>query len=90
MRRYLFESLYNTGDAKYEEPKASLMIEELFDHFVHHIDEVPDEYRRHNEDEPEIQAADFVSGMTDRYAIRMFEDLRIPKSWKLSSSAHGA
>lgn len=90
MRRYLFESLYTTGDAKYEEPKANLMIEELFDYFVHHIDEIPDEYRRHNEDEPGIQAADFVSGMTDRYAIRMFEDLRIPKSWKLSSRAHEA
>ena len=90
MRRYLFESLYTKGDAKFEEPKASLMIEELFDYFVHHIEEVPDEYRVHDEAHPDVQVADFVSGMTDRYAIRVFEDLRIPKSWKLSSGARGA
>ena len=90
MRRYLFDSLYTKGDAKFEEPKASLMIEELFDYFVHHIEEVPDEYRVHDEAHPDVQVADFVSGMTDRYAIRVFEDLRIPKSWKLSSGARGA
>ncbi len=32
-------------------------------------------------DHPEIQVADYVSGMTDRYATRVFEDLRLPRSW---------
>lgn len=81
MRAFLFENLYASGDAKYEEPKAYDLIVELFDYFVSHLDEVPDEYKCHDCNHPEIQVADFVSGMTDRYATRVFEDLRLPRSW---------
>ena len=48
------------------------MLGELFDHFVTHLEE----------DKPEVQVADFVSGMTDRYAVCLYEDLKIPQSWK--------
>ena len=78
---FLFDNLYSHGDAKWEEPKAYAMLEELFDHFVSHVDEVPSEYRLHD-DAPDVQVADFVSGMTDRYAVRLYEDLKIPKSWR--------
>ena len=82
LRAFLFENLYSRGDAKWEEPKAYAMLGELFDHFVTHLDEVPDEYRVHDGDKPEVQVADFVSGMTDRYAVCVYEDLKIPQSWK--------
>lgn len=81
LRSFLFENLYSVGDAKWEEPKAYAMIVELFDHFVERPDEVPGEYRLHD-DPVDVQVADFVSGMTDRYAIRLYEELKIPKSWK--------
>lgn len=81
MRSFLFKNLYSHGDAKWEEPKAYAMLEELFDYFTLHLDEVPEEYRVHD-DAPDVQVADFVSGMTDRYAIRLYEDLKIPQSWK--------
>jgi dGTPase len=29
----------------------------------------------------DIAAQDFIAGMTDRYAIRLFEQLFIPKPW---------
>ena len=82
MRAFLFENLYSRGDAKWEEPKAYAMLGELFSHFVTNLDEVPEEYRLHDEDRPELQVADFVSGMTDRYAVCVYEDLKIPQSWK--------
>ncbi|MBM6774114.1 deoxyguanosinetriphosphate triphosphohydrolase [Olsenella profusa] len=81
LRHFLFENLYSRGDAKWEEPKAYAMLEDLFDHFVTHLDEVPGEYRVHD-DAPDVQVADFVSGMTDRYAIRLYEELKIPQSWR--------
>ena len=81
MRAFLFANLYSHGDAKWEEPKAYAMLEELFDHFMAHPDEVPGEYRVHD-DPLDVQVADFVSGMTDRYAVRVYEDLKIPQSWK--------
>lgn len=81
LRRFLFENLYSRGDAKWEEPKAYDMLVELFDYYVAHPDEVPSEYRVHD-DEPYVQVADFVAGMTDRYAVSVYEKLKIPQSWK--------
>lgn len=81
MRSFLFDNLYSHGDAKWEEPKAYDMLVELFDYFVAHEDEVPEEYRVHD-DEPYVQVADFVAGMTDRYAVSVYERLKIPQSWK--------
>lgn len=85
LRSFLFRNLYRLSDARWEEPKAYAMLEELFNHFVTHLDEVPDEYRRHDSDRPDIQVADFVAGMTDRYAIRVYEELRIPRSWRVTT-----
>ena len=82
LRRFLFENLYSRGDAKWEEPKAYAMLEDLFEHFVTHLDEVPDEYRVHDGDKPDVQVADFIAGMTDRYAVCVYEELKVPQSWK--------
>lgn len=82
MRSFLFQNLYTVGDAKWEEPKAYQMLIELFNHYMTHLDEIPAEYRIHDADHPEVQVADFVSGMTDRYATRVFEELRVPQSWR--------
>jgi len=82
MRRFLFENLYEQGDAKSEEPKAERVVISLFDHYVTHLDEVPAEYRLHD-DAPDVQVADYLSSMTDRYAIRAYERLNVPQGWAL-------
>lgn len=84
MRSFLYENLYEQGDAKSEEPKAERVVQALFEHFVAHLDEVPDEYRLHD-DPPDVQVADYLSSMTDRYAIRIFERLNVPRGWGLRS-----
>lgn len=82
MRAFLFETVYSTGDAKREEPKAARMLQSLFAHFMAHEDEVPEEYRLHD-DPLDVQVADYLSSMTDRYAIRLYRDLFVPKAWQL-------
>ena len=82
LRKFLFDKLYTRGDAKYEEPKAERMIEALFDYFVAHLDDMPREYRGHDVDHPDVEVADYVSGMTDRYAVRIFEELTVPHAWR--------
>lgn len=84
LRSFLFANIYSKGEAKWEEPKASRLLEELFSHFCAHLDEVPGEYRLHDADAPEVQVADFVSGMTDRYAIKTYEELFVPRVWSVS------
>ncbi len=80
MRSFLYDNLYDQGDAKSEEPKAERVLSSLFEHFMAHLDEVPSEYRLHD-DAPDVQVADYLSSMTDRYAIRVFERLHVPRGW---------
>ena len=80
LRSFLHANLYEQGDAKSEEPKAERVLLSLFSYFVNHLDEVPGEYRMHD-DAPDVQVADYLSSMTDRYAIRMYERLNVPRGW---------
>ena len=83
LREFLFEAVYRNPVAKSEEGKAQEMLIRLFEHFVKHPDGMPLLYRRNCEKEiVERCVCDFISGMTDRYAIEVYSDLYIPKVWR--------
>lgn len=83
LRAFLFESVYRNPVAKGEESKAQDMLMYLFDYYVKHPDKLPALYQRRREiDSVERCACDFISGMTDRYAIEVYTDLCIPKVWR--------
>ena len=83
LRSFLFERVYLNPLAKSEESKAQDMLMFLFEHYVKHPEKLPDVYRRRcGIDSVERCACDFISGMTDRYAIEVYTDLCIPKVWK--------
>ncbi len=83
LREFLFEHVYRNPVAKSEESKAQEMLIRLFEHFVKHPQRMPELYRRNMESESvERCVCDFLSGMTDRYAIEVYSDLYIPKVWR--------
>ncbi|MEG2261704.1 MAG: deoxyguanosinetriphosphate triphosphohydrolase [Raoultibacter sp.] len=82
LRQFLFERVYSASVVVREVYKALHLLEELFDHFMAHIDEVPEEYRVISAGNDLQAVTDYVSGMTDRYAKSMYEDLFIPHSWR--------
>ena len=83
LREFLFERVYRNPVAKSEESKAQEMLMRLFEHYVQHPDAMPELYRRNTEIESvERCVCDFLSGMTDRYAIEVYSDLYIPKVWR--------
>jgi len=57
-------------------PQAAAIevIRRLVDHHPEHPDELPATYRDNDADRV-VQAADYVAGMTDRYALRTHERL---------------
>ena len=83
LRSFLFSHVYESADAHAEKPRAGAMVQQLFFYYLDHLDEVPAEYRGEIETNPVQMVVDFVSGMTDRYAIRQFESIFIPKVWRL-------
>lgn len=83
LREFLFERVYRNPVAKAEESKAQDMLMRLFDYFVKNPDKMTSLYRRNCEFEPvERCVCDFLSGMTDRYAIEVYSNLYIPKVWR--------
>jgi len=50
---------------------------------MEHTKLLPDEYLLAAEEGDAKQAvADYIAGMTDRYAVRVFEALFLPKGWE--------
>ena len=82
LRSFLFDTVYENSVATVEFRKASDILSGLWEK----IRERPEEFLdRRTLDQEGLDAAvrDFVAGMTDRYAVRLFEQLFIPKPWAI-------
>jgi len=82
LRDFLFERVYLRDEARSEQDKAIAMVRSLFAHYLDHPEQVPEEYHRAPGDLP-TRVADYIAGMTDRYALRVYEQLFLPQSWLL-------
>lgn len=83
LRDFLFEKVYFNPIAKGEEKKAKVMLRELFAYYKAHPWEMPEFYYKNTENESvERCVCDFISGMTDRYAIDSFKKIFIPSVWQ--------
>ncbi len=80
LRQFLFEAVYENEIATAEFKKAEGILGGLWEKARERADEFLD--RRTIEQEGlDVAACDFVAGMTDRYAVRLYEQLFIPKPW---------
>ena len=85
LRQFMFDNVYTNPRVKSEETKAERLVEFLYDHFLHNHDKLPEEYMvLVNERGTSLERAvcDYVSSMSDRYAVAMFNELFLPSSWK--------
>ena len=83
LRSFLFDHVYTSESVMREVRKAKHMIEDLFEYYVRHYDQVPVEYRDIADGDPLRAVTDHVAGMTDRYAKNLFTDLFVPHSWNM-------
>lgn len=81
-RGFMFEKVYSSPLAKAEEPKVETIIFFLFDHYLKHMDELPDYIRRLDASEHQ-KVSDYIATMTDNYLVRVFEEIYVPKGWAL-------
>jgi dGTPase len=77
LRAFMFERVYNSETAAGQKHLAIGVIRRLVDHHVEHPELMPESYRDPDADVL-TQVVDYVSGMTDRFALnthdRLFED----------------
>ncbi len=86
LRNYMFENVYTNPKAKDQEAKAQNLLRVLYDHYLHHPDELPNEFKKLHSDygySLEQVVCDYIAGMTDQYTIEKYEALYVPFAWKI-------
>ena len=82
LRTFMFERVYNTDLARGEEEKAGNMIEAMYETFKKYPEKMPKPYQKLLEKYSiDNVICDYISGMTDRYAIKTFTKLFIPENF---------
>lgn len=82
LRDFLFKNVYTDTIAQQENDKACNIVKMMFDYFTAHTDKLPDEYREHIDVYGiEQVVCDYIAGMTDLYAIKLFNEIFVPKVW---------
>ena len=83
LRKFMFDRVYTNPIAKGQEGKVEDMIKILYQYYLDHIDRIPDYLQKmmENGESKERVVCDYVSSMTDRYAISVFEEVYIPHTW---------
>ena len=84
LRDFLFARVYRDNVAKDEETRAQAMLVQLFEYFEEHPESLPLSYLETISKESVGRAVcDYLSGMTDRYAIELYRELFIPEVWRV-------
>lgn len=84
LHEFMFSEVYLKGDAKYEERKIPDFIGTMYTYFVKHPDRMPEENKKiARQFSVERAVCDYIAGMTDQYAIEIFNLLFIPHSWNI-------
>ena len=83
LRSFMFERVYELANKSIQE-RSERMLTQLFEYFMAHAEKLPQPYLQLLErDEREVVVCDYLSGMTDRYAIGVFESLFIPATFSI-------
>ena len=84
LREFMFERVYRNPVAKGEEHKAKDIIGALYNHYLHHPDDLPEGFQPQlSFDCIERTIVDYIAGMTDKYAVDKFSEIFIPGAWQV-------
>ncbi len=84
LRDFMFERVYLGPAVRAERAKIAAVIRRLFEHYVEHPELLPDggaEGGAGGERELAQRVTDYLAGMTDRYCIRAYTELQVPRAF---------
>jgi dGTPase len=81
MRKWMFDNVYLDSKAKTEEGKIKRIIKELFNYYSSMLKSSSDTA---DEKQIELTVKDYIAGMTDRYAVKKYRQLFIPRPMTVS------
>ncbi len=80
LRDFMFAHVYLADAARAEHRKIERVVRTLFDHYCEHPQEIP-MLTPDAADDLATCVTDYLAGMTDRFCIRRFEDLTVPRAF---------
>ncbi|MBI4654494.1 MAG: deoxyguanosinetriphosphate triphosphohydrolase [Nitrospirae bacterium] len=91
LRDFLYENIYESDVTKREFKKAKKILLDLYNYYLKHPDEIFSASADSSHGEKEIPkevigdknrlVCDFIAGMTDRFALMLYEKLFLPQPW---------
>ena len=78
LRTFMFDRVYLGEQARAEHAKIARVIRTLFHHYCEHPAELPPATAG---DPLSVRVTDYLAGMTDRFCLRAFEALAVPKGF---------
>lgn len=84
LHKFMYRNVYTDSAAKIEESKVDKLIEELYKYYYKNPDKMPAMYRVIAGREGMDRAVtDYIQGMSDDFASAAFDNIFIPKAWKI-------
>jgi dGTPase len=81
LRDFMFERVYLGPDVLAERARIAEVVRRLFEHYVEHPELLPDSPAGGGEEDLAQRVTDYLAGMTDRYCIRQYTDLQVPRAF---------
>ncbi len=78
-REFMFSHVYNSARLKEERLKGQYIVQALFDYYINRVDMLPERYLEWSAGNPIQAVVDYISGLTDNYAIDLFQGFFVPK-----------
>ena len=82
LKDFMYRTVYVDRSAKKEEQKVEKVLTELYEYYLTHIEQMSNFYLQLAYQEGRDRAVtDYISGMSDEFAIRTFEEIFVPQKW---------
>lgn len=80
LRKWMFQNIYTNSIAKTEEHKAQMILTQLYNFYCSNFKLIKDSIH-YQDSNTEVIVADYIAGMTDRFAIQKYVENFIPSCW---------
>jgi dGTPase len=76
LRTFMFDHVYLAAPAREGHPRIHRVVSTLFHHYAEHPEELPP-----GDGDLAQRVTDWIAGMTDRYCLRAFRELAVPRAF---------
>ncbi len=85
LRRLMFDNVYTKGVGRHENEKVNRLLSALYGYYIDNPEMMSREYiaLMNRGVEKSRAVCDYISGMTDQYAITIFKEIFEPKGWSV-------